>query len=290
MAPSPPVAGILYSSSSPLRFGSPSMALPQRAESPVTAPASFRIELLGCIEFLRELPDECVDVIVTDPAYSGMNQHLQLGRGRIVGRYQAEDNGQWFREFHDDPANYRRFLGECRRVLREDRHVYIMFDSFSLLTLGPLVREFFEVKNVIIWDKVRLGMGHYFRRRHEHIVFASKGHRKLTRRDLADIWAIPRLMRAPYPAQKPVELFDRMLCGSAEAGFVVCDPFVGSGSSAIASLRRGCHFLGADISAGAVRMARQRCERFLAVGVDELEARGECQGAGRRASNPGNAG
>jgi site-specific DNA-methyltransferase (adenine-specific) len=223
---------------------------------------------------LRRLPDESVDLIATDPAYSGMNQHLRFGHGRIVGRYGESENPRWFEEFHDDPENYRAFLAECRRVLRNDRHLYVMFDSFSLLTLGPLVREFFEVKNVIVWDKVNVGMGHYFRRRHEHVLFATKGYRKLSRRDLQDVWSIKRLHRAPYPAQKPVALFDRMLCGSVEAGFVVCDPFAGSGSCAIAALRRGCSFIGADIAERAVELARERCRQFLATGEDLLERRG----------------
>src|SRR5262249_39496303 len=191
--------------------------------------------------------------------------------GRIVGDYGKPANEKWFSEFRDDPASFRRFLAECHRVLRRDRHLYIMFDSFSLLTLGPLVREVFDVKNIVIWDKVNLGMGHYFRRRHEHIVFACKGRRKLSRRDLPDVWAIKRLHRAPYPAQKPVALFDAMLAGSVEPGFVVCDPFAGSGSAAIAALRRGCSFVGADISERAVALARERCRRFVETGADALE-------------------
>jgi len=224
-----------------------------------------------CIAFLRDLPDESVDVIVTDPAYSGMNQHMKFGHGRIVGRYGEAGNDKWFSEFADDPDTYRRFLDECHRVLRDGRHIYIMFDSFSLLSLGHLVRERFDVKCLIVWDKVHLGMGHYFRRRHEQIIFAGKGHRKLSRRDLPDVWAVRRLHRAAYPTQKPVELFERMLAGSAEPGFVVCDPFVGSGSSAVAALRGGCDFIGADIDARAVELCRERCDAVLATGVDPLE-------------------
>jgi len=224
-----------------------------------------------CVRFLRSLDGESVDVIVTDPAYSGMNQHMQFGHGRIVGRYGAADNDRWFSEFADDPDTYRRFLSECHRVLRDGRHIYIMFDSYSLLSLGHLVREHFDVKGLIVWDKVHLGMGHYFRRRHEQIVFAGKGRRKLARRDLADVWPVRRLRRAAYPTQKPVEVFERMLAGSAEPGFVVCDPFVGSGSAAVAALRHHCHFVGADIDARAVELARGRCASVLSSGVDPLE-------------------
>jgi site-specific DNA-methyltransferase (adenine-specific) len=230
-----------------------------------------------CLALLGSLPDESVDLIVTDPAYSGMNQHLKLGHGRIVGDYRggagSRDDGKWFAEFQDDPQTFLTFLAECRRVLKPDRHLYVMFDNYSLLSLGPLVREHFELKNVIVWDKTLLGMGHYFRRRHELVVFASKGRRKLSRRDLPDVWRVRRLLRAPYPTQKPVELFEAMLCGSVEPGFLVCDPFMGSGSSAIAALRHGCRFVGGDLSERAVTLARERVRGFLAQGVDSLQPR-----------------
>ena len=224
-----------------------------------------------CVRFLESLPDSSVDLIVTDPGYSGMNRHMKFGHGRIVGRYGSPDNAKWFKEFEDDPDTYRAFLAQCHRVLSDARHIYVMFDSFSLLTLGHLVRECFDVKCVIVWDKVHLGMGHYFRRRHEQIVFASKGSRKISSRDMPDVWAVPRLHRSAYPTQKPVALFDRMVAASAEPGFVVCDPFVGSGSSAVAALRGGCRFIGADIDERAVALSRDRCAAFLAGGVDPLE-------------------
>ena len=54
-------------------------------EQPLRAP--WRVEQSDCMHFLGSLPDGSVDVVTTDPAYSGMNQHMSFGRGRIVGRY-----------------------------------------------------------------------------------------------------------------------------------------------------------------------------------------------------------
>lgn len=248
-------------------------------EGPAPPPARWRIEQADCLDFLGSLPDASVDCIVTDPAYSGMNRHMQFGHGRIVGHYRDPGNTRWFREFHDDPATFARLLDECHRVLRPDRHIYVMFDSYSLLSLGALMRERFQVKGVIVWDKVNIGMGHYFRRRHELVVFACKGHRRLARRDLSDVWRIKRIHRGAYPTQKPVELFSRMLAGSVDAGMVVCDPFCGSGSAAMAALAARCSFVGADVSAGAVDLARRRCAAWLAGDGDPLERRG---GSGTR--------
>src|SRR5579872_5373525 len=122
--------------------------------SNTTTPTAWIVQA-DCLAFLAGLPDQSVDVIVTDPAYSGMNRHMMFGNGRIVGAYQDPANAKWFAEFHDDAESYRRFLGECRRVLRAGTragHLYIMFDSYSLLTLGGIVREHFDVKNLIVWD------------------------------------------------------------------------------------------------------------------------------------------
>jgi site-specific DNA-methyltransferase (adenine-specific) len=238
------------------------------------AAAAWRVEQTDCLELLASLEDGSVDCIVTDPAYSGMNQHMQFGHGRIVGRYGYPGNTRWFREFQDDPATFGRLLDECHRVLRDDRHIYVMFDSYSLLSLGALMRDRFRVKGVIVWDKVDIGMGHYFRRRHELVVFACKGRRRLSRRDLEDVWRIKRIHRAAYPTQKPVALFARMLEGSVEPGMVVCDPFCGSGSSAVAALAAGCAFVGADVSPAAVALSRERCAAYASVGEDPLERAG----------------
>ncbi|GIK56210.1 MAG: site-specific DNA-methyltransferase [Chloroflexi bacterium] len=228
-----------------------------------------------CVQFLQSLPDQSVDIIVTDPAYAGMNNHLQLGRGRIVGTYEhkGSENGKWFAEFKDSEENYRIFLSECRRVLsKRTGHIYIMFDSFSLLTLGALVRDYFDIKNLITWDKINIGMGHYFRRRHEYVIFATNGNnRKIRNRTIPDIWRFKRIYRAQYVTQKPVELFQAMIFASAEDGFTVCDPFMGSGSSAIAAIKNNCNFIGCDISEKATDLSRKRIEHQLATGQDCLQ-------------------
>lgn len=235
---------------------------------PVFLASNVALYRADCLDFLRSLEPRSVDIIVTDPAYSGMNNKMNFGRGRIVGDYQRSDNEKWFPEFKDDPATFLQLLEQCSRVLRDNRHIYIMSDSFSLLSLGHLVREVFNVKNILVWDKMNIGMGHYFRRRHEFILFATKGDRKLNSRNIPDVWRVKRIVKSGYPTQKPIELFDYMMQASAEPGFLICDPFVGSGSSAIAALRNNCRFIGSDISVRACRIAESRVKHFLATGSD----------------------
>lgn len=241
----------------------------------VSGDNTVKIYREDAISFLKGLPSKSIDLIVTDPAYSGMNNKLQLGKGRIVGKYsdKGQDNGKWFDEFKDSEDNYRIFLQECKRVLRKSTgHIYIMFDSFSLLTLAPIVRNYFDVKNLITWDKVNLGMGHYFRRRHEYIIFATnENNRKIKNRSFPDVWRFKRIHNSKYPTQKPVEVFEAMIYASATKGFTVCDPFVGSGSSIIASIKNNCNFIGCDISEKAIEICSERIDKYIRNGHDILQ-------------------
>lgn len=227
------------------------------------------------ISFLEKLPSNSVDIITTDPAYSGMNNKLQLGEGRIVGKYsnKGQDNGKWFSEFEDSEVNYIKFLSECKRVLKKSTgHIYIMFDSYSLLSLGNIVRNYFDVKNLITWDKINIGMGHYFRRRHEYIIFGTNGNtRKIKNQKFPDVWRFKRIHNSAYPTQKPVEVFQAMIHASAEDGFTVCDPFLGSGSSAIAAIKNNCRFVGCDISDKSIETSTTRIQEYLKNSVDILQ-------------------
>jgi site-specific DNA-methyltransferase (adenine-specific) len=205
-----------------------------------------------------------------------MNQHLSFGHGRIVGAYGGRGDGErWFDEFDDSPENYARFLAEVARVLGPDRSAFFMFDSFSMLTLAPMLREHFDVKNVITWDKVAMGMGHHFRRQTEFVLYVTTGKAKVSRRDMADVWRIRRVHRASYPTQKPIELFEAMIAaavgGRASSDVVVCDPFLGSGSAAVAALRQGCSFIGGDIAEASLATAGARIEALRDGAVDPLQ-------------------
>jgi site-specific DNA-methyltransferase (adenine-specific) len=243
-----------------------------------SADKRISIEQEDVITFLKKQPNNSVDLIVTDPAYSGMNQMLKLGKGKIIGKYVDKGDGQkWFDEFHDTEENYEIFLKECLRILKPNRHIYLMFDSYSLLTLGQVVRRIFDVKNIVVWDKMNIGLGHYFRRRHELIMFASKGKRPLNSKDIPDIWRVKRITGFKYPTQKPTEIFEMMLAGSSEKDFVVCDPFLGSGSSAIASIKYGCKFIGCDIASASIEIVTERIKTFLETKKDNLQNKFMCE-------------
>src|SRR5205807_1959546 len=53
-----------------------------------STPPPYEVVQSDCLSYLGQLQDASVDIITTDPAYSGMNQHMMFGHGRIVGRYE----------------------------------------------------------------------------------------------------------------------------------------------------------------------------------------------------------
>ncbi|MCW2927668.1 MAG: hypothetical protein JWM86_1636 [Thermoleophilia bacterium] len=237
---------------------------------------SARLVRSDALGLLRSMEDASVDIVVTDPAYNGMNRHLSFGHGRIVGTYGERGDGErWFDEFDDSPENYAAFCAELVRVLGPDKPAFLMFDAYSMLTLGSIVREHFQVKNVITWDKVAIGMGHHFRRQSEFVLYVTTGRAKLSRRDVSDVWRIRRVHRAAYPTQKPVELFEAMIAAAigprATSDTVVCDPFLGSGSAAVAALRQGCSFVGGDVADASLEAAGSRIAALQAGELDPLQ-------------------
>jgi site-specific DNA-methyltransferase (adenine-specific) len=117
-----------------------------------------------------------------------------------------------------------------------------------------------------------MGMGHYFRRRHEYILFATNGNNtKIRNRKFPDVWRFKRIHNAQYPTQKPVEVFQSMIYASASEGYTVCDPFVGSGSAIIAALKNNCKFIGCDISEKSIEICKTRIDYFIKNKVDILQ-------------------
>jgi len=63
------------------------ITLPEKRLSYTSFDNKVKIIQDDVISFLRNIPAQSIDLIVTDPAYSGMNNKLNLGKGRIVGKY-----------------------------------------------------------------------------------------------------------------------------------------------------------------------------------------------------------
>ncbi|NEZ44870.1 site-specific DNA-methyltransferase [Paenibacillus alvei] len=188
---------------------------------------------MDCIKGAQKyIADESLDLIICDPPYNlgfggtNMTKHKKA-RFAII----ANDNLS--------RQEYQRFtfqwLHEAYRTLKTGRHIYIFIDwrMYPLMALW-VQRAGFVIKNCIVWDKERMGMGWQYRYRHELIIMAVKGKQKVRRistRSDTDVWRIPRIPGAKtiHPTEKPVELMERIILNSSEEGELIGGFFLGSG-------------------------------------------------------------
>lgn len=221
---------------------------------------TFAVFESDALSWLRSLPDDSVDLIVTDPPYSSLEKHRKRGTTTRLTQSKASSN-TWFETIPNDafPA----LLEEMYRVLRPDRHLYLFCDAETMFVVKPYAEAVgFRFWKPLVWDKMRIGMGYHYRARYEFILFFEKGKRRLNDLSIPDILSVPRVYRG-YPTEKPVALMDILIRQSTSSNEQVLDPFMGSGSVGVAALAAGRHFLGNDSSSEALAVSTDRLTEAL---------------------------
>ncbi|MDI6718153.1 MAG: site-specific DNA-methyltransferase [Methanomicrobiales archaeon] len=218
------------------------------------------------LALLPELPEASVDLIVTDPPFAidfrdQRNNYNRTGARVLPG----------YREI--GTAEYGEFTGawmrEAFRVLRETGSLYV-FSGWNHLKeiLTALDASGFTTVNHLIW-KYQFGV--FTRRKyvtsHYHILFAVKDRRRYYFNKVEhypeDVWVVNREYwtgRIKTPTKLPLQLVERILPFSSRAGDLVLDPFLGSGTVAVAAKRMGRHYLGFEIVPEYCDLARERLE------------------------------
>jgi site-specific DNA-methyltransferase (adenine-specific) len=225
---------------------------------------SFELSARDAVDWLRDLPAESVDLLITDPAYESLEKHRAVGTTTRLKHSKASSN-DWFNIFPN--ARFGELFAEIFRVLKPDTHFYLLCDAETMFVAKPEGEKVgFKFWKPLVWDKCTIGMGYHYRARYELILFFEKGKRRLNDLGIADIIEVPRI-RGGYPAEKPVEVADVLIRQSTEAGQVVADPFMGSGSVGVAATRLGRRFFGNDLNPEAVEIAGRRLREGGALGT-----------------------
>ena len=225
----------------------------------MTNAPNFELRQQDAVAFLSGLPDESVDLLVTDPAYESLEKHRAIGTTTRLKHSKASSN-DWFHVFPN--ARFAELFAEVFRVLRRDTHFYLLCDAATMFVAKPeAVKVGFRFWKPLVWDKKSIGMGYHYRARYELILFFEKGKRRLNDLGVPDIITVPRI-RGGYPAEKPPEVAEILIRQSSIDGDVVADPFMGSGSTGVAAARLGRRFLGNDLNPEAVRIATARLREF----------------------------
>lgn len=235
---------------------------------------TVRLARLDAVSWLRHLPSESVDLVVTDPPYESLEKHRAIGTTTRLKHSKASSN-DWFAIFPN--GRFPELFREVYRVLRKHRHFYLYCDSETAFVAKPVAEATgFKFWKPIVWDKKRIGMGYHYRARYEFILFFEKGKRKLNDLGISDIIECPRVFSG-YPAEKPVEVSEVLVRQSTQPGELVIDPFMGSGSAGVAAARLGRTFAGSDVCEEAVAVAERRFEE-MGVTVEDWCAHGSSQG------------
>jgi site-specific DNA-methyltransferase (adenine-specific) len=246
----------------------------------------------GDSRHMAEVKDASVALVVTSPPYfAGKAYEEALGEGSIPGTYL-----EFLQMLEEVFAECVRTLEPGGRiavnVANLGRKPYrslaadvttILQDRLHLLLRGEVVwAKARGAGGSCAWGSFRSPANPVLRDLTERIVIASKGRfdRAITPKERArrglphestagadefmeattDVWEIPseRASRVGHPAPFPVELPERLIHQHTYVGDLVLDPFMGAGSTAVAAVRTGRHFVGYDLDPDYVRDARKR--------------------------------
>ena len=222
-----------------------------------------------CLRVMERLPAASVDLVVTSPPYNLKNSTgngLRDGRGgkwpraRLLDGYDAHDDAMP----HDEYVAWQRdCLTAMLRVLRDDGAIFYnhkwRVQNGLLQDRGDIV-EGFPVRQILIWKRkgaINFNPGYFLPNYEVIYLIAKKGFKLAAKANrIGAVWEIPQESKNPHPAPFPVEL--ARLCIQSTNANVVLDPFMGSGTTALAAEVCGRDWIGIEKSAGYCKMARAR--------------------------------
>lgn len=248
------------------------------------------------VQCMGELPDECVDLIIADPPYnlskggqwSWDNSADLPGLGGDWDKMMEDWDAMPFQDYW---AFTHAWLVQAKRVLKDTGSIWVHGTYHNIGVINVLFQLLdIEIINEIIWYK-RNAFPNLSGRRltasHETILWGHTGgnrrsyyfdyeamkssafpedNLKQPGKQLRTVWDIPTNKRpeerqfGTNPAQKPLRLLERMILCSSRPGAVCLAPFTGAGSECVAAKLLGRHFVGFEISADYVNIARARLE------------------------------
>ena len=224
-----------------------------------------------CLSAMGRMPSASVNLVVTSPPYNLLNSS---GNGMKNG-----NGGKWSRATlmlqqgyadhgdcmpHDDYVEWQReCIREMLRVLTPDGAIFYNHKwrvQRGLLQDRADIMDGFPVRQIIIWQRSG-GFNHnpgYFLPTYEVIYLIANPEFRLAPKagGVGDVWQIRQDRGNPHPTSFPVALARRAI--AATTAEVVLDPFIGSGTTAVAALLEGRQYIGNDLSDEYCSLARER--------------------------------
>jgi site-specific DNA-methyltransferase (adenine-specific) len=119
----------------------------------------FEVSALDAVEWLKTVPAESIDLVVTDPAYESLEKHRAIGTTTRLKHSKSSSN-DWFGIFPN--ARFAELFAEVFRVLRPNSHFYLFCDAETMFVAKPEAeRAGFRFWKPLVWDKRTIGMGYH---------------------------------------------------------------------------------------------------------------------------------
>lgn len=225
-----------------------------------------------CLTVMREMPDKCLDLVVTSPPYNLKNSTgngMKDGRGgkwagaALVNGYSNYDDNMPHNEYADWQHNC---LKEMFRLIKDNgaifyNHKWRVQDGL-LQDRQDIIRDL-PLRQIIIWKRkggINFNPG-YFLPTYEVIYLITKPNFKLAPKANAfgDVWEFKQEMNNEHPAPFPVALIDRIV--SSTNAKIILDPFMGSGTTAVVAMWHNRKYIGIDLSPDYCQLAEKRIDR-----------------------------
>lgn len=209
-----------------------------------------------CIEGMKKIPDESIDLIVTDPPY--LMKYKSNMRKDKHHKFCSEIIGD------NDPELIENYIKECYRIMKNDSACYMFCNSNKVdVFKRQLEKVGFNIKNMIVWVKNNRTVGDLqaaYAKQYELILYVNKGRRFINGTRLTDVWEFPRVAGSKqlHQNQKPVELIKQCIEKSSDPGDIVFDGFMGSGTTAIACIDTDRHYIGYELDHDYYKVANNR--------------------------------
>jgi len=237
-----------------------------------------------CIEELKKLPDNSIDLIFADPPYYMQlkNALYRPNNTKVDGVDDEWDKFSSFSEYDDFCVSW---LKECRRILKDTGSIWVIGSYHNIFRVGNIMLNLgFWILNDVTWYKTNPMpnfMGTRFTNATETLLWCSKGeqckkytfnHKMMKKyngnKQMTSVWQIglcigeERLKgedgKKAHSTQKPEELLKRVILSATKQGDIVLDPFFGTGTTGAAAKKLKRNYLGIEKEAEYISLAKKR--------------------------------
>jgi len=238
-----------------------------------------------CVEVLKKLPNNSVDLIFADPPYN-LQLNGELWRPNQTKVDAVNDEWDKFTNFEEYDNFCKEWIKECKRVLKPNGTIWIIGSYHNIFRIGKIIQDVgLWILNDILWIKTNPMpnfKGTRFNNAHETLIWASKDknsrytfHYKTMKAFNDDLqlrsdWYIPLCNgrervkvngKKAHSTQKPEALLYRIIISTSNPGDIVLDPFMGSGTTGAIAKKLGRNFIGIEKEDFYIKIANERIEK-----------------------------